>query len=110
MNKTIKSKKNIIAISIGLLFALVLGFGLGVAYSQVNTHNQTKEFEEYSSYVIKEEERLQTTDDFTQLPQYYQDEQINKIPKSLTGKQEQLAYMLAYGLSNDYQDNWFNVN
>lgn len=105
-----KEQINKIAITIGVLFTLVLGFGLGGLYTNVQQQTDNKDFEDYSSYVIKEEERLQKTEDYTQLPQHYQDEQINKIPKSLTGKQEQLAYMLAYGLSNDYQDNWLNVN
>lgn len=105
-----KEQINKIAITIGVLFALVLGFGLGGAYSNMQQQTDNKDFEDYSSYVIKEEERLQKTTDFTQLPQHYQEEQINKIPKTLTGKQEQLAYMLAYGLSNDYQEFWFTVN
>lgn len=103
---------NKIAITIGVLFALALSFALGGSYATLANKDNNKDFEEYSSYVIKEEERLQTSEEekYTQLPQHYQDEQINKIPKSLTGKQEQLAYMLAYGLSNDYQDNWLNAN
>lgn len=110
MKETTKIQVNKIAITIAVLFALLLGFGLGGAYSNMEHQTANKDFEDYSSYVIKEEERLQKTTDYTQLPQHYQEQQINKIPKSLTGKQEQLAYMLAYGLSNDYQDNWLNVN
>lgn len=112
MKETTKIQVNKIAITIAVLFALVLGFGLGGSYSNMQQQTANKDFENYSSYVIKEEERLQTSEEekYTQLPQHYQEEQINKIPKSLTGKQEQLAYMLAYSLSNDYQDNWLNVN
>lgn len=109
----IKNKKNAIAITITVLFALVIGFGLGGAYSNMQQQSEDKAYNDYVSYAIYEEERLNTTateDEFAQLPQDYQEQQINKIPDSLTGKQEQVAYMLAYRLADDFQALWDNVN
>lgn len=111
MKEQLKTKTNAIAITISLLFALVIGSGLGGAYSNTQQQKDNKDFEEYSSYVIKEEARLQSSDTtFTQLPQHYQEQQLNKIPNSLTGKQKEIATMLTYSLVSDYQDNWLNVN
>ena len=106
MSKTIKNTIWLTITAVAIILAGIAG--------QINKDSQYEKetpFQNYSSYVISENARLEESDEtqYELTPSEYEEKQLDMIPEGLNEHDQEVAKQAVKTLSDKYEAYWNNV-